>query len=173
MISISNTPDVGQGFFHRLTDRVDELTRSGAAFKSALASGFKKWSTTAFALAISVHAQSLLTVFQEATEAVFDAGHQHISSIYNRSGESLPLDIDRSNSKAWSGNREIVNGRWSRDAFYVSLSNVGHLAGGIAENHSITPEDRQPFVEHVVKGRVSGQYDAKVFSDVRALLRKS
>ncbi|MBF0381237.1 MAG: hypothetical protein HQL69_09475, partial [Magnetococcales bacterium] len=76
-------------------------------------------------------------------------------------------------SKAYTGEKKLVNGRWSRDAFHLSLSNVGHLAGGIAKNYSVAPEMRQPFVDQVIRKRATGQYDAGVFSQVRTLLKQN
>jgi hypothetical protein len=173
MISVPKIIGFGLRLWHRLTDRVEELTGSDSSFHSKLAANLKKWPAPASVLVISQKAKALFTSLNQATTSLLDSSQEKITALYNSSGESFHIDNSHNSSKAWSGEKKLVNGRWSRDAFHLSLSNVGHLAGGIAKNYSATPELRQPFVEQVVKRRVTGQYNAGVFSQVRTLLKQN
>ncbi|MBF0193864.1 MAG: hypothetical protein HQL71_04865 [Magnetococcales bacterium] len=173
MISVPKIFGFAQRFYHRLTDRVEELAKLESSFQAKLAANIKKWPAPASVLVISQKAKTLFAGLNKATTSLLDSGQEKISAFYNRSGKSFFIDNSHNNSKAWAGEKKLVNGRWSRDAFHLSLSNVGHLAGGIANNYSVTPEVRQPFVEHVVKKRATGQYDAGVFSQARILLKQN
>jgi hypothetical protein len=173
MISVPKIIGFGHRLWHRLTYRVEELARLETSFQAKLAANLKKWPAPATVLVVSQKAKALFASLNQATTSLFDSSQERISALYDGSGKSIVVDNNHKNSKAWAGEKKLVNGRWSRDAFHLSLSNVGHLAGGIAKNYSVTPEMRQPFVEQVVKRRGTGQYNSGVFSQVRTLLKQN
>ena len=173
MISVPKIVGFGQRFWHRLTDRVEELARHEANFQETLVANLKKWPAPASVLFISQKAKALFAILNQTTTSILDSSQEKISAFYDSSGKSFLVDNNHKNSKAWAGEKKLVNGRWSKDAFHLSLSNVGHLAGGIAKNYSVAPEMQQPFVEQVVKRRTTGQYDAGVFSAARTLLKQN
>jgi hypothetical protein len=162
--------DLGQRWLHRLVDRAEEVV--GSAGQAGSAAGRKQWPAPAFFLRISIQAQALFSALNRSTVAVIDSGKSKLSALYDGSGMSFSAGDDRGNSKAWAGENSPVAGKWRSKAFNVTLSDVGHLAGGIVENYSGMPEDSHPFVRQVVRGRSVGRYDERVFGEVRKLFKR-
>jgi hypothetical protein len=172
MISMSEMVDIGQRWMHRLVDRVEDAAGPGSTLRSIYAVGRKQWPAPAFFIHLSSQAKALFTALNSSASVAISSGRKKISTIYDGIGQHWTIGDDRANSKAWGGKRRLTDGKWSTEAFHLSLSNVGHLAGGIVNNYSASPENRHPFVKQVVKGRSSGRYDDGVFSDVRQLLKR-
>ena len=172
MVSMPEMIEFGQKWWHRLTDRVEELPGAKPDRQDKFESLPKRWPAPAFFIRFSKQAKTLFKAMNHSTLAIVDSGKQKITALYNSSAQRWLVGVESTNSKAFYGEKTMVAGRWSRDALHVSLSNVGHLAGGIFANHSIVPENRRQFVEKVVAGRSSGRYDAGVFQDVRELFKR-
>ncbi len=174
MIFKSDIVNAGQRWLNRLLTRNDESGAATApgAERESVSSGARLWTTPAFFLHISFQANTLVKALNRTVVAAIDIGKSGFSALYDAAGSKFFTQGDNPDSKAFTGKTRLTAGKWSADACHVTLSPIGHLAGGIVENHSVLPENRHQFVEHVLEGRSSGRYDAEAFGEVRRLFKR-
>ncbi|MBF0447180.1 MAG: hypothetical protein HQL67_03165 [Magnetococcales bacterium] len=167
VVSFADIGTMGQRWFVRMVERL------GVAVGLPVDGLDPSEAQTPVLVRLSLRSKLLFFTLNRSARQTLILGREKFQKLYSSSGQFRLVGQDFSNSKAWSGGKGSGGtNKWSREAYHVSLSSVGRLAGGIVENYSVLSENRQPFIKQVVQGRADGQYDQAVFEEVRALFER-
>ncbi len=128
-----------------------------------------RWEESAFRLFLSQRSLALARIFNQAVPPIQPAMPEGLE-IYNEAGQLQRLPR-ADQSDAWRQPSQ-PQGHFTAPAFRLSISQTGQLAGGAMASAYAPPEQMDRFVAHIRTGRQIGLYQAEIFQQARALLRK-
>ncbi|MBF0453476.1 MAG: hypothetical protein HQL72_01510 [Magnetococcales bacterium] len=169
MISLPAIKNMGQEWLARWDNRKGA---GGSALPPQADLPWSRWSSPVVLKQLSQQARKLFATLHGLLQEKAASGKRGAADLYNRLARTRSVGQEAIQSRGWQGERKKSHGRWEEKAYHLTLSNIGQLAGGIVQNHTMVPEDRRPFVAEVVQGRALGRYDEGTFKEVRKLFKR-